>query len=391
MKKIVSILLCLAMLFCITACAPAGTGSDETKDPASQGTETPQTANQDDDVRHKIGMIWYGNTDAMGGTFYAWANRAAELLNIELVWALGSFTGADELKDAENLVNAGCEGIYLVPMDIAANVQVGNYCMENGIYFATSNRDITDKDVLGIMEGNPYFVARVIDDNYYVCYDMAKNLADQGITKICMIDGDPTDPMMVDRNNGFIDGAAENGLEILGTFQSSGDMQAIVDGVNNFLTLYPDMQGIVAVNGTNGVGEAVMSTLNGSGREKGSVKVAMFDTFNGNKEAFEEGWLSASCGGYTSECLIALLALINEVKGNDVNNGQVVALKLAPLMIASAEEMDIFSDYVDNPQVYLYSDEIILSLVGPDVTAEDYQEVLNNWSIDFIKEAVGIE
>lgn len=375
-KRMISILLCAAMLFSLAACGKTA-GNDGGGD-------------DDGDKRHKIGMIWYGNTDAMGGTFYAWANHVAELLNVELVWAMGSFTCADELKDAENLINGGCEGIYFVPMDTAANLQVGNYCKDNEVYFSTSNRDIIDAEVLAAMEANPYFVARVFDDSYSVCFDMVKVLADQGVTKVGMISGDPTDAMMVDRNNGFLDGAKENGVEILGTFQSSSDMQEIVNGVNNFLTLYPDMQGIMGVSGTNGVGEAVMSTLNGSGREKGSIKTALFDTFVGNEEAFADGWLASSCGGYTTECLVALLALINQVKGNDVNHGKVVELKLSPLLITSAEEMEIFSTYVDDPQVQLYSDETILSLVGPDVTAEDYQALLDGWTIDFVKEAVGV-
>lgn len=401
MKKIISLLLCLAMLFAIVGCSAETVGTDPNseKNPANENNTQGETNdnhendedNEDDDVRHKIGMIWYGNTDAMGGTFYAWANHAAELLNVELVWALGSFTCADELKDAENLISAGCEGIYFVPMDTAANLQLGNYCMENNVWFATSNRDIMDDEVLTAMEANPYFVTRVFDDSYNVCFDMVEVLAGLGIKKVCMIDGDPTNAMMVDRNNGFIDGAKEYGVEILGTFQNSSDMQVIVDGVSNFLTLYPEMEGILAVSGTNGVGEAIMSTLNGSGREKGSIKVSEFDTFSGNQEAFDDGWLACSCGGYTTECLIALLALVNQVKGNDINQGQVIPMKLRPLLITSSEDMEIFSTYVDNPEIQLYSDEIILSLVGPDVTAEDYQAVLDGWSIDFIKEAVGIE
>ena len=82
---------------------------------------------------------------------------------------------------------------------------------------------------------------------------------------------------------------------------------------------------------------------------------------------------------------------MNRVKGNDINNGAVMEFSLSPLLITSAEEMEIFSQYVDNPEVQLYSDELIKSLVGPDVTAEDYQAVLDEWSIDFVKEAVGIE
>lgn len=372
LKKVMAVLLAAMMLFMVTAC--------------SGGGDTQTTGE-----KKKIGMIWYGNTDAMGGTFYAWANHAAEVLNVELVWSLGALDTATELTDCENLINAGCDGIYFIPMDTAANLQLGNACQQAGVYWATSNRDIIDDEVLAAVEANPYFVTRVYDNSYDVCKNMVSELAEQGITKVCMISGDPTDAMMVDRNNGFIDGCAENNIEILGTFQnpSSGDATTVVDGVNNFMTLYPEMEAILAVSGTNGVGDAIMSALNGSGREPGSIKVAAFDTFDGNQEAFEQGWLSVSCGGYTTECLVAFLALVNRVQGNVIQDG-VFEMTLSPLLITSAEDMEIFSQYVDNPDVQLYSDELIQSLVGPDVTVEDYQAVLDDWSIDFVKEAVGL-
>lgn len=372
LKKVMAVLLAAMMLFMVTAC--------------SGGGDTQTTGE-----KKKIGMIWYGNTDAMGGTFYAWANHAAEVLNVELVWSLGALDTATELTDCENLINAGCDGIYFIPMDTAANLQLGNACQQAGVYWATSNRDIIDDEVLAAVEANPYFVTRVYDNSYDVCKNMVAELAEQGITKVCMISGDPTDAMMVDRNNGFIDGCAENNIEILGTFQnpSSGDATTVVDGVNNFMTLYPEMEAILAVSGTNGVGEAIMSALNGSGKEPGSIKVAAFDTFDGNQEAFDQGWLSVSCGGYTTECLISFLALVNRVQGNVIQDG-VFGMTLSPLLITSSEEMQIFSQYVDNPDVQLYSDELIQSLVGPDVTVEDYQAVLDDWSIDFVKEAVGL-
>lgn len=388
-QRLIALIMAASLcLFTVVGCGSAD-GTDA-PDQTVQNDGTDKADNTDSAAKPKIGMIWYGNTDAMGGTFYSWANKAAETLGVELVWKLGSYTTADELTDCENLISAGCEGIYFVPMDTAANLQLGNACQSAGVYWSTSNRQIMDEEVLAACEANPYFVARIYDNSYDVCKEMVKVLADQGISKVCMLSGDPTDAMMVDRNKGFEDGCKEYNVEILATSQIvSGDASANVDSVNNFLTLYPNMEGILAVSGTAGVGEAIMTALDASGREKGSVKVAAFDTFEGNQQAFEDGWIAASCGGYTTECLVSLLALINKVQGN-LQTDKVMELSLSPLLITSAEEMEIFSKYVDNPEVYLYDDEMIKSLVGKDVTQEDYQKILDDWSIDFVKEAVGI-
>ena len=329
MKRVLAILMVAIMMFAAVAC--------------TANANTPATDNTDPNAKHKIGMIWYGNTDPMGGTFYAWANHAAELLDIELVWHLGDYTTDAELSACEQMVSAGCEGVYFIPMDTAANLQLGNYCQQNGVYWAVSNRDILDEGIKSACYANPYMVTHIWDASYDLAKNMVKSLADQGVTKVCMISGDPKDAMMVDRNNGFIDGCNEYGIEILGSFQSETDAKVITDGVNNFLTLYPDMQGILSVSGTAGTGEAIISTLEGSGRETGSVKVATFDTFDGNKEAFAKGWLAANAGGYTSECLVAFLALVNTVKGNVQPNNGPYKLHLTPIVITSEEEMDLFS------------------------------------------------
>ncbi len=370
-KRIVSVILAAVMILSVCLCFAGCDGG------------------QGGDKKVKIGMIWYGNTDAMGGTFYSWANHAAEILDVELVWRLGSYTTADELTDCENLISAGCNGIYMIPMDTSANLQLGNACQNAGVYLAMSNRDIIDEEVLKACEANPYFITRIKDDNYEISKEMVKILADKGIKKVCMLSGDPSDAMMVDRNKGFEDGAKEYGVEILAKSQLvSGDATANVNSINNFITLYPEVEGILCVSGTAGVGEAIITALNSSNREKGSVKVASFDTFEGNKQAFDDGWLVASCGGYTPECLAAFLALVNRVKGNEFSTEALPCFSQSPLLITSSEDMDIFSQYVDNPDVQIYSDEEIKSLVGPDVKAEDYQAFLDKWSIDFVKNAI---
>ena len=372
MKKVLSIVLAVLLIASMSVAL------------FSCGEKTPDTK------KLKIGMIWYGNSDAMGGTFYAWANKAAEALGVELVWKLGSYTTADELADCENLINAGCDGVYFIPMDVSANIQLGNACKDAGVYFATSNREIVDSSVLATMEANPYFVTRVVDNSYDVCKQMVKVLADQGIKDVFVLTGDPSDAMMVERNKGFEDGCKEYNVNVVGSERIvSGNQNENVNNVKRALDLYPNMTGILAVSGTAGVGESIIAALKKSGRDPGSVKVATFDTFDGNKQAFEEGWLAASCGGYTTECLVAFLSLVNRIQGNKISD-KVVKLSLSPLLITSAEDMDIFSQYVDNKSVQLYSDDLVKSLVGANVKTEDYQKVLDDWSIDFVKKAVGI-
>ena len=48
-----------------------------------------------------------------------------------------------------------------------------------------------------------------------------------------------------------------------------------------------------------------------------------------------------------------------------------------------------YEKYIDNPDYQIYSDEIIKSLVGkynPDVTLEDYTELMDAFSLEWVKE-----
>ena len=134
MKKVLALVMAIVMMLAFAAC----TNNNKPADNGNAGGA---------DVKHKIGMIWYGNTDPMGGTFYAWANHAAELLNVELVWHLGDYTTEAELSACEQMISAGCEGVYFIPMDTAANLQLGNACKDAGVYWAVSNRDILDESI----------------------------------------------------------------------------------------------------------------------------------------------------------------------------------------------------------------------------------------------------
>ena len=55
-------------------------------------------------------------------------------------------------------------------------------------------------------------------------------------------------------------------------------------------------------------------------------------------------------------------------------------------MYSSCED---YEKYIDNPDYQIYSDEIIKSLVGksnPDVTLEDYTELMDAFSLEWVKE-----
>lgn len=88
MKKFIALV--LATLMCaalLTGCGSTGTSS----------TASTQAA----DAIHKIGVIFYGKDDDLGQCVYAEINHAAEVIGVEVEWALGDYDTESQLTSVE--------------------------------------------------------------------------------------------------------------------------------------------------------------------------------------------------------------------------------------------------------------------------------------------------
>lgn len=388
MKKMIAVLLALAMLLCLTACG--NTGSTAT--PTDAPEKGQPNANQEEDVRHKIGVVFYGIDDDMAKTTYTYINHAAELYNCEVVWAIGDLDTAGQLKSCENLIASGVEGLLYMPYDDSLNDSVSKMCQENEVYFATMFRSINNEEIKAECEANPYYVANVHENDEEVGYFLAQCLADNGCTKICANEMSAVSGFAYDRSHGAEMAAEENNMEIVGriTNTGTGDAQEVINGITNVLSLYPDCQGYFMLSGSLGVGPTVINTLSGLG-EKGFFKVAGFDTYEGMKQDFEDGWLVGMAGGCGPDGLFSFICLYNAVDGTPLAD-DTVWLTQKMVTVTSAEECDVYEAYVDNADHLLYDDETLKSLVGkfnPDVTIADVEDLMNRYSIDWIKEVTG--
>lgn len=378
LKKLLVTLLTLSMVCCLAACGNGGSDTG-TSDNSSSG-----------ETSHKIGVIIYGNTDSMGAAVYSYLNHAAELLDVDITWTLGSMDDASQLSDAENLIAAGCEGIIYLPMSDTINTQIGKICEQNEVYFAACFRDIGDDEIIATMNENAYYVGRTYEDDYSAAIKMTEIMAADGRTVCGQVTGDPSSAMSRARNEGFIEGASENGIDIVAEYQAplDGNTQTYIDGTTNFVNLYPDMNGILAVMSSIGAGETYISTLSGL-TTSDKIKIATFDTFDGMEQAFEDGWLIAAAGGMAPDALFTFLALYNAVDGTPLSTDGPVVLQQNELIITSAEECQIYAQYVDNPDYQIYTDDQIKSLVGrfnSDVTIADYNELMSEYSIEWLEE-----
>ncbi|MBS6864856.1 MAG: sugar ABC transporter substrate-binding protein [Ruthenibacterium sp.] len=363
--------MCAALL---TGCGSTGTSS----------TASTQAA----DAIHKIGVIFYGKDDDLGQCVYAEINHAAEVIGVEVEWALGDYDTESQLTSVENLISAGCEGIMFMPIEDASAQKVGQACEESGVYFAICFRDILDADIKSYVESCEYYVGSCWEDDKGAAEELVAVLAEDGRSVFGLEKLNPSIALAV-RNTGFENGAEAVGAEIVAEYEvpNDGNSQTHINGITNFLNLYPDMDGILMTTSSQGAAESIVNTVK-QNTAVGDVKLVMFDLYDGIAEDFEEGWVAAASAGNSPDALFVFLMLFNSVDGTPLSE-DFINLSQKQVIITSAEECEDYEKYIDNPDYQIYSDEIIKSLVGkynPDVTLEDYTELMDAFSLEWVKE-----
>ncbi len=401
MKKILAFVFVISMLASLTACGgksnPADnagqTAGDEAAQPEAQtpAPEADSSETPDPGVRHKIGIVFYGIEDSMAKTTYAYINRAAEILNCDVEWAIGDTNTAGQLKSCENMIAAGVEGLLYMPYDDSLNDSVSRLCEENGVYFSTMYRSILNEEIRAACEANPYYVANVHENDEQTAYELTKLLKEAGCEKIAANELTAVAGIAYDRSMGNRRAVEENGMEIVGNVQNSGtgNSQEVINSLTNVLSLHPDCQGYFMLTGALGMATTVINTVSSLG-EKGFFKIAAFDTYEGMKKDFEDGWLVGMAGGCSPDSLFSFLCLYNAVDGTPLSDST-IWLTQKMLVVSKAEDCDVYEKYVDNSEALLYSDDVIRSLVkryNPDVTVADYEKLMEEYSIEWIMETM---
>lgn len=386
MKKILAIVLASVLsVSLLSAC-----GSTETSVKEEQTVQETQKAEAEESTSgkvHKIGVIFYGKDDDLGTCVYTEINHAAEVLGIEVEWAIGDYDTESQLTSAQNLISAGCEGIMFMPIEDASAQKVGQYCEENGVYYAICFRDILDKDIKSYVESCNYYVGSCWEDDKGAAADLVDVLVADERTVFGIEKMNPSIALAV-RNDGFSEGVQKNGAKIVAEYEVPGDgnSQTHINGITNFLNLYPDMDGILMTTASQGAAEAIMNTLKSTAKA-GDIKIATFDLYDGISEDFNAGWVAAAAAGNSPDALFVFLMLSNSVNSTPLSDS-FINLSQKEIIVTSSEECADFEKYIDNPEYQIYSDDTIKSLyagTNPNVTLQDYTELMEAFSLDWVK------
>lgn len=336
--------------------------------------------------KYSIGVILYGKEDTLGGRIYSLLNDAAEALGCEITFSLGDFDTTAQITAAENLIAAGVDGIICLPLAETTSQKLSQVCEENGIYFGLLLRTMTDSTIDAEVRANPYFVGNILGDDKGNAKELTRILMEEyGCKNLCTYYA-PEGSSMALRNDGIKEAIAEFGGKQLSeaTAPSDSNMAPVAGVMQNFVNTNADFQGIVSAAGSSGIGETIGSTLQSMNVE--GAKYACFDTYDGMVDSFNSGYLGVVCGGQAPACIYLFSMLYNAMDGHKLTeSGE--ELLMTYMFIRSAEQAQNFLDYIDNPEVAIYSDEEIKNMTvrhNDAFTWEALQQIMNDYTYDNI-------
>lgn len=386
MKRILSLLLALAMVLALAACgqggndgpqggndtpdAPSGSVSDEG---TSQSTGTEETKGFQfpaDLPAKKVGAI---GTFSGNELYIQWKENLTSLcekFNVEFQFVEAS-SSEDMASAVENLCTAGVDGIISqgtseTALQTAAkyNVPIVSYC------------NILPEDQLKACASYDNFMGLITEDDTVAAEHAAESMYEAGCRNVAVAGlTKGLTEMMDNRADYFIAKFKELGGNIIAEDYS---MMKFSDSIASFAAAYPEMDGIFSVI----LNESVFQAVTTEGLA-GQVKLGGFDMSDSCDDFFESGTLVFACTGQQATILTAFAPLYNYMYDGTYlvpDRSQMVSRSFVE--IHNSEECQDYNDYVRFSTCYS-PEEIGFMIKGfnPDYTFEDYQAMHQAFSI----------
>lgn len=392
MKKLTAIGLALAMLLMLCACGTDGQGAQEDAGQETGVVETEQAEQSDEGnageeaPTYHIGVILYGREDSLGSIVYSNLNYAADVLGVELTWMLGDYDPDAQIASAENLITSGVDGILCLPLGETATQKISALCEEAGVYFAICFRTVSDEAILAEVTGREMYLGNSTGADEENAKELVRIMAEAGKTNCAFYYASPSTSMAL-RNDGFREGMEEYGVTQLAeaTIPTDGNLTTMGSTVQNFVTTNQNLDAIILAASSSGIGETVVSTLSQM-NVQGKVSFACFDVFEGIEEAFEQGYLSAACGGQTPQATIMFMMLYNAIDGHRLAEGSVEMLQKF-IFLTSVGDCAAYTEYVANPDYQIFDEEDIRNMTvryNPDCSMELLEQFMDEYSLETV-------
>lgn len=229
----------------------------------------------------KVGLITKTETNPFFIKMREGAQAKADELGVELLTAAGSFDGDNEAQVTaiENMVNAGVQGILLVPSDTKAIVPAVQKARDAGVLVIALDTPLDPVDASDALFATDNFKAGQLIGQY------AKAAMGDTTPVIATLDLAPGISVGVLRHNGFLNGfgltdvdgsvlsESATAPEVVCSQDTQGDQAKGQTAMENCLTANPDINLVYTINEPAAFG--AYTALRNAGRENDVLVVSV--------------------------------------------------------------------------------------------------------------------
>ena len=300
MKKFISILLVVIMIFALSACATNSTEADQSTDATDETGDANAETGADD------------NTIVVGASFHSLMNDVFVMTQTMLeTWAENpenegdpymdlTITVADgdinkQISDVKDLISMDPDVILIDPADSTAIEPAIKACHEAGIPCVTYNRPLSE-EVVERPEAECLVDAYTQGyDTVKACFEMMNEAGIEDITVI-MVNGETRDDNSIQRAEGVHQAAEEFGATIAAELPCDWDPAVAAELLPSALTGNPETNCIYVA--TDGMLSGVQSALEDIDRwapngEENHMWIASCDVFESGYNLIDQGYVDA--------------------------------------------------------------------------------------------------
>ena len=350
-RKILSILLCVAMVATLAVgCSSSGGG--ETSGDDGKNEESSESGGDDSaGGGYKFAIL----VPTMNHEYFENCVEFSEQCAKELGCTVDVYSAdnnADTMnKNVEDAMAAGIDGILIDPY-YASGTKCAEMCEAQGIPMIAFDSDIEEFDPQGDYK---QYISFIGPDDADAGYNMACNLFENakpdadGTLYVGVVQGTPGTAVAINREKGFDKALKEytdKGMKIEVVGRVNGDFAAetSLPATEDLLQSAEKINGIWSANG--GTATGVMAACKNAGLTPGKdITIVGMDLNSSNVEAVENGELQYDIGGHWVVGGYAVIQMYDYLNGKTIETPKTI-LKLLPITKDTVNKF--YTDYPDN-------------------------------------------
>ena len=380
-SKILALILALAMVFSLAACS----GNTTTTTPPATDAAGGSTAA----ASYTIGINTWGSGVPVLDMFGDAKEYTLTTLGHKVNRMSDDFTADKELKNVQSMCAAGVNGIVFQAAAVSTVPQIGVECANAKIPFAFDVFVGENPDLDALAASNEYYCGAIDLDMVSDGAAVAQMAYDNGCRKACMIGGNIGDNNMDQRSAGFTKRFTELGGEVLFEARCTDNSECPTKATD-MLSANKDADCVYCFVGD--YIEGTLTAINNLGLEGVQVYVSCVD--EATAKYIQAGTVMGGNDGISLASYISCTLVLNALAGHKIvdANGKAPRLSTHPFQVTQ--------DNVDDYMKVFFSDEAhpftkgmledLLYTSNPNVSYQDYVDLVANINLDYMLKANGL-